>query len=101
MFAVVEIAGFQEKVTKGATLKVPLLPQEKGKVVFSQVYLIAGDTVKVGAPFISGASVEAEILRHGKGDKVRVQKALKRKRYRRLKGHRQDFTEISITKINE
>lgn len=99
MFAVVDIAGFQEKVTEGQKLKVPLLTGE-GKVTFDHVLLTEdGSDIKVGAPYVAGAAVEAMILRHGKGDKIRIQKAHRRKRYRRVAGHRQRFTEIEVTKI--
>lgn len=101
MFAIVDIAGFQEKVEKGMKLRVPLLPSEAGKnVTFEKVLLIAdGSDVTVGAPLVSGASVEAKVLSHGKADKIRVQKFKRRKRYRRVKGHRQDYTEVEVMKI--
>ncbi|MFA5273745.1 MAG: 50S ribosomal protein L21 [Candidatus Peribacter sp.] len=103
MFAVVKIAGFQEKVEEGMKLKVPSLDQEPGSsVTFKDVLLTAKteDDVSVGTPVLSGASVEAKVLAHGKGDKIRVYKMRRRKRYRRLHGHRQGFTEIEVTKIS-
>ena len=102
MFAVVKIAGFQEKVEEGMKLKVPLLDAEPGgTVTFNDVLLAAkGESeISVGTPVLSGASVEARVLAHGKGDKIRVYKMRRRKRYRRLHGHRQGFTEIEVTKI--
>jgi large subunit ribosomal protein L21 len=101
MFAIVDIAGFQEKVEKGTKLKVPLHDVEAGKALkFGNVLLVAdGSDVKVGAPFVSGVTVEAKVLSHGKTDKVRSQKFKRRKRYRRVKGHRQDYTQIEITNI--
>jgi len=102
MFAVVDIAGFQEKVEEGMKLKVPLLDAETGaKVTFDKVFLIAKseEDVTVGTPTVAGASVEATVLSAGKGDKIRVFKMRRRKRYRRVHGHRQDFTEIEVTKI--
>ncbi len=101
MFAIVDIAGFQEKVEKGMKLKVPLRASDSGKTLtFENVLLVAdGDDVKVGAPNVSGASVEVKVLNHGKGDKIRIQKFKRRKRYRRVKGHRQDYTEVEVTKI--
>lgn len=102
MFAVVKIAGFQEKVEEGMKLKIPLLSAEPGKIVtFSEVLLVSkgeGKTV-VGTPAVTGASVEAKVLAEGKGDKIRVFKMRRRKRYRRTHGHRQDFTQIEVTKI--
>ncbi len=103
MFAVVAIAGFQEKVTEGMKLKVPTLSAEDGATVtFDQVLLLAksASDVVVGKPYIAGASVQAKVLNHGKGDKIRVFKMRRRKRYRRVKGHRQGFTEIEVTGIN-
>jgi len=103
MFAVVQIAGFQEKVEEGMKLKVPTLDAEVGSTVtFKEVLLTAKseEDVSVGTPVLTGASVEAKVLAHGKGDKIRVYKMRRRKRYRRLHGHRQGFTEIEISKIS-
>ena len=101
MFAIVDIAGFQEKVEKGMKLKIPLQAQDSGKtLIFDKVLLVAdGDDVKVGAPTVSGASIEVNVLNHGKGDKIRIQKFKRRKRYRRVAGHRQNFTEVEVTGI--
>jgi large subunit ribosomal protein L21 len=101
MFAVVEIAGFQEKVSKGDKIKVPTLGAEAGKsMTFDKVLMVGeGDSVKIGAPHLSGASVEVKVLSHGQGDKIRVVKAHRRKRYRRVKGHRQGFTEVEVVSI--
>jgi len=102
MFAIVDIAGFQEKVSEGEKLRVPLLSEEAGKkIIFKNVYLVSkgkGD-VKIGTPYVSGAAVEAKVLEHGKSKKIRVFKMKRRKRYRRVKGHRQDYSDIEITKI--
>ncbi len=102
MFAIVDIAGFQEKVEKGSKLRVPLHAADAGKsLTFEKVLLVAdGDHVTLGAPMVSGAKVTATVLGHGQGDKIRVVKAHRRKRYRRVKGHRQDFTEIEVTRIS-
>ncbi len=102
MFAIVEIAGFQEKVQKGDTLRVPLLNEEPGKkVTFENVYLIAdGEDVTIGTPYVAGASVEVKVLENGKDDKIRVFKMKRRKRYRRTHGHRQDHTDIEVVSIN-
>lgn len=99
-FSIVEIAGFQEKVTLGMKLRVPLLPAKDGQTVsFERVLLVAEDTkVQVGTPYVAGATVEAKILGEGRHDKIRVFKMKRRKRYRRTAGHRQDFTEIEIVK---
>ena len=102
MFAIVDIAGFQEKVTEGDALRVPLLDAEPGKnIKFEKVYLLAksDDDVSIGMPYVSGVSVEAKVVEHGKSDKIRVLKMKRRKRYRRTHGHRQDYTDIEVTKI--
>ena len=102
MFAIANVAGFQEKLEEGKKLFVPTLKAEEGKTVtFDTVYLLAksDSDVKVGTPVVSGASVEAKILNHGRGDKIRVFKMKRRKRYRRTYGHRQGYTEIEVTKI--
>ena len=99
MFAIADVAGFQERLEEGMKLRVPLLDTEEGKTVtFDKVYLIASsDTdVKVGTPTVSGAAVEAKVLSHGQDKKIRVFKMKRRKRYRRTYGHRQGFTEIEV-----
>lgn len=101
MFAVVDIAGFQEFARVGDTMQVPTLDAKEGAtVVFEKVLLLAdGSSVKVGMPVVAGAKVEAKVLSHGRSEKVSVVKFRRRKRYLRSKNHRQGFTEIEITKI--
>lgn len=102
MFAIVDIAGFQEKVEEGAKLRVPTLSEkEGGTVTFDKVLLIAksDSDITIGTPTVSGASVEAKVLAHGNGDKIRVFKMKRRKRYRRDHGHRQGYSDIEIVKI--
>lgn len=102
MFAIVEIAGFQEKVEKGMRLKVPLQMADTGKsITFGNVLMVVdGSAVTIGAPYVAGTSVEVKVLKHGREDKIRIQKANKRKRYRRVAGHRQNFTEVEVTGIS-
>jgi large subunit ribosomal protein L21 len=103
MFAVVSIAGFQEKVQVGDTLTVPTLDvEEDKKMSFSDVFMLVGDdgAVQIGAPFVAGASVEVKVLSHGRDKKIRVFKMRRRKRYMRTQGHKQGHTRIEITKIN-
>lgn len=101
MYSVIEAGGFQHKVTVGETLKLPKMDAKIGDVVTnSNVLLFAnGDTVLVGAPLVSGASVKMEVLNQGKGDKVISFKRRQRKRYRKTIGHRQLFTEVLVTEI--
>jgi large subunit ribosomal protein L21 len=101
MYAVVKIKGQQYRVEPGSTLQVPLLEDEIGaSVTFDEVLMLAdGEDVKVGSPNVAGASVAAEVLRHGRSRKIVVFKRKRRKNYRRKKGHRQPFTEVSIKDI--
>jgi large subunit ribosomal protein L21 len=101
MFAVVEIAGQQYKVVKADKILVPKLESEVGaKLKFDKVLLLGDEKqTKLGTPYLSGASIEAKVLSHMKDDKVEVFKKKKRKGYRLHKGHRQQYTEIEITKV--
>ena len=101
MYAIVEIAGQQFKVVQDQKLYVHRLADEEGtKVSFDQVYLLDdGKKVTLGAPAITGASVEAKVVSHLKGDKVIVFKKKRRKGYRVKNGHRQALTELVIEKI--
>ena len=101
MYAIVEIAGLQYKVEKDQRLYVNRLNVAKGKKVkFDRVLLTEekGD-VKVGAPVIDGAVVEATVNGEVKGDKILVFKKKRRKGYQKMNGHRQMFTSITINKI--
>lgn len=101
MFAVVEIAGTQVKVAEKQKIFVPRLESEVGSTVrFEKVLLKAADTTTtVGSPYIANSFVEATVLRHLKDEKVIVFKKKRRKGYRVRKGHRQQFTELEITKV--
>lgn len=102
MYAIVEIAGQQFKVTKDQYLYVHRLDATEGAALsFDQVLLIEdGSTIKVGAPTVAGATVSAEVLGHVRGEKVLVFKKKRRKGFRKSRGHRQDFTKIQINAIN-
>ena len=102
MIAVAKIGGRQSIVKQGDILTVDKLDQEVGKKVSLEALLVStedGADFQVGDPVLSDISVEAKILEHGQGDKIRVFKMKPRKRYRRRLGHRQDFTKIEIVKI--
>ncbi len=100
MFAIVEIAGLQYKVEQDQKLFVNRLKGEKGdKITFDKVLLTVNGTATVGAPAVSGISVDAEILDHVKADKVIVFKKKRRKGYAVKNGHRQSLTQIVITGI--
>ena len=102
MYAIVEIAGQQFKVAKDQKVYVHRLQGEEGSSVsFDKVYLLDdGTQVTLGAPAITGASVEAKVVKHLKGDKVIVFKKKRRKGYRVKNGHRQSLTEILIESIS-
>lgn len=101
MYAIVDIAGKQFKVSKDQKIFAPRLQGEAGdKVDFDQVLLIDDDgKVKVGTPVIKGAKVSGKILEHMKGDKVIVFKKKRRKGYKVKNGHRQGFTQLVIEDI--
>ena len=101
MFAIVEIAGLQYKVEQDQKLFVNRLKGDKGaKVSFDKVLLLDDNGhVTLGAPAVEGASVEAKVLQHLKGDKVIVFKKKRRKGYKKKNGHRQSFTQILIEGI--
>ena len=101
MYAIVEIAGFQYKVQKDQYIFVNRLPGEVGaELKFDKVLLVETDgQVKIGTPAVKGASVEAKILEHLKGDKVIVFKKKRRKGYQKSNGHRQYLSKIQISNI--
>lgn len=102
MYAVIESGGKQYRVEEGATLQVEELDAEPGTAVtLDRVLLIAdGDNVTVGAPVVKGASVQATVVRHGRGKKVIVFKYKSKAHQRRKQGHRQNFTALRIDKIS-
>jgi len=101
MYAVVEIAGRQFKVTQNDNILIPTLKEKSGaKVTFDRVLLVEGDNgVMVGHPTVSGAAVEATVMDEVKGEKVIVFKKKRRKGYRVKRGHRQAYTRVQITNI--
>lgn len=101
MYAVFRTGGKQFRAEPGGRIRVPSLQVEAGEsVTFDEVLLTSdGDQVSIGEPLVDGASVEAEVVRHGKTDKIIVFKRKRRKNYRRKQGHRQKFTEIRIDDI--
>lgn len=101
MYAVIVSGGKQHRVAEGEVLKLEKIEAETGGTVeFDRVLLVAdGDNVKVGEPIVSGASVTAEVVRHGRGEKVHIIKFRRRKHHMKRQGHRQWFTEVKITGI--
>lgn len=101
MYAVIKTGGKQYKVAQGETLNVESLEAEVGaSVSFDAVLMIAdGEALKVGSPHVDGGSVTAEVVAHGRGDKVHILKHRRRKHYHKEQGHRQNFTAVKITSI--
>ncbi len=100
MLVVVEIGKKQYCVKKGDLLKVQRLKENKDKVSFDKVLLLAdGKTAKIGTPYLDKAKVEAQVQDESKGKKVIVYKSKRRKKYRKKKGHRQIYTTLKITRI--
>ena len=99
MFAVVESGGNQFKVAEGDVVKVELLKAEAGDVVELPVMMLGGDNVSVGTPTVVGASVKAEVIKHFKGEKIRILRFKAKNNSRVRKGHRQTYTELKIKEI--
>jgi large subunit ribosomal protein L21 len=101
VFAIVYIGGFQERVEKGSRLRVPSIRAGVEETVALEKVLLFhdGSNVTVGKPWVPGIKVEAKVLSHGRGPKVRVFTFKKRKRCRRTMGHRQGYTEVEIMNI--
>lgn len=101
MYAVIKSGGKQYRVAEGQTLKLEKLEVGTDETLeFDEVLLIAdGEKVSVGAPFIAGAKVTAEVVSHGRAKKIHVLKFKRRKQYLKRQGHRQWFTEVKITGI--
>ena len=102
MYAVIKSGGKQHRVVEGERLKVELLAVEPGQIItFDDVLMVVnGDNIQVGTPVVAGAKVTAEVLDHGRHDKIRIVKFRRRKHYRRQAGHRQYYTELKITSIS-
>lgn len=102
MYAVIKSGGKQHRVVKDELLKVELLKAEKGDTIkIEDVLMIAdGADIKIGQPTVAGASVTAEVVEHGRGEKVRIVKHKRRKHYHKEQGHRQWYTLLKITAIS-
>ena len=100
MFAVIRTGGKQYRVAKDDVLVIEKVAGDVGKSLKLDVLMLGGDTPKVGAPLVKGASVTCEILEHGKGEKVVAFKKKRRKNTHRKRGHRQSFTKVKVTEIH-
>jgi large subunit ribosomal protein L21 len=101
MYAMVEIKGSQYKAEKGEKLTVERVASEKGDVVeFDSVLMLRDEkNITIGEPYVAGAKVKAVVEDHIRGSKVLVYKYKRRKRYKRLKGHRQNYTVLRVEEI--
>jgi large subunit ribosomal protein L21 len=101
MYAVIKTGGKQYRVAAGEKLKVEQIPADIGaQLVLDQVLMVGeGDSVQLGKPVLTGASVSATVLAHGRGDKVTIFKMRRRKHYQKHQGHRQGYTELRIDSI--
>ena len=101
MYAIIATGGKQYKVSEGDIITIEKLGVEAGeKVTFDQVLVVGGEDLKVGAPTVDGASVEASVVKEGRAKKVIVYKYKRKTGYHKKNGHRQPFTQVKIEKIN-
>ena len=101
MYAVIKTGGKQYRVKEGDTLRIEKLVAEEGDTYeFDQVLAVGyGEELQIGSPVVEGGVVSATVMAHGRHKKIKVVKFKRRKNYLRHHGHRQDYTEIVITKI--
>ena len=101
MYAIIRTGGKQYRVQSGEQLRVEAIDADVGSTVSLEEVLLVGtgDSVKVGAPLVSGAQVKATVVSHGRGDKLRIFKLRRRKHYQKTQGHRQSYTELRIDDI--
>ena len=101
MYAVIETGGKQYKVENGDVVFIEKLNVEAGETVtFDKVLIVGGEDVKVGAPYVEGATVTANVVKNGKDKKIIVYKYKPKKGYHKKQGHRQPYTKVEITAIN-
>ena len=101
MYAVIKTGGKQYRVSAGQKLKVEQIPADVGaEITLDQVLMVGeGESVKVGAPLVAGATVKCTVVSHGRHDKVKIFKMRRRKHYQKRQGHRQNYTELRIDSI--
>lgn len=101
MYAVIESGGKQHRVEEGEVLRLEKLEVATGETIdFDKVLMVVdGDTINIGAPLVGGAKVTAEVVSHGRGEKVKIIKFRRRKHSMKRQGHRQWYTEVKITGI--
>ena len=102
MYAVIKTGGKQYKVAAGEKIKVEQIAADVGQEITIDRVLAVGNggDLKVGVPLVSGATVKATVVAHGKHDKVRIFKLRRRQHYQKHGGHRQNYTELQIDTIS-
>ena len=103
MYAIIQTGGKQYRVSEGDVLSIEKLTAAEGEeVVFDQVLTVVSDSdIKIGKPVVEGAKVTAKVVEHGKGEKILVFKYKAKSNYRKRQGHRQPYTKVEISKIEE
>jgi large subunit ribosomal protein L21 len=100
MYAVIQAGGRQYRIAPGEVLRVPHLQGATGETVeFADVLVLGGDSPIIGSPSVAGAKVVGKVVRQGRDKKVISYKFARRKGYEKLRGHRQDYTDILIQDI--
>jgi large subunit ribosomal protein L21 len=101
MYAVIKTGGKQYKVAAGDKIKIEQMPADIGtEITLDQVLAVgSGESIVVGSPLVAGATVSVTVLSQGRHDKVMIFKMRRRKHYRKTQGHRQNYTEVVISKI--
>jgi large subunit ribosomal protein L21 len=102
MYAVIKTGGKQYRVAAGEKIKVEQIPADVGsEITIDQVFMVGeGESVKIGTPVVSGATVTATVVSHGRHDKIKIFKMRRRKHFQKHQGHRQNYTELRIEAIS-
>ena len=100
MYAIIETGGKQFRVEEGSRLRIASLDAEVGaELTLDKVLMVGGGSTRIGTPYLASAKVTAEVLDHGRGEKIMVFKKRRRNDSRRMQGHRQNYTTIKVTSI--
>jgi len=101
MYAIIKTGGKQYRVAEGQTLKIEALDLEAGSEVhFDEVMMVAnGESIQIGSPMLQNVKVKAEVVDHGRGEKIKIIKFRRRKHHMKHMGHRQNFTKVKILSI--
>jgi large subunit ribosomal protein L21 len=100
VYAIIATGGKQYRVSEGDVIFIEKLDAQVDEAVTFPVMMLGGESVEVGNPYIANATVSGKVIAHGKGEKITIFKYKAKKNYRRKSGHRQPFTKVEITGIN-